>query len=70
LLVPVPVNAASFRQVNIQGENALLIQANRARSDSSRGGDAILLWSQQGIVHALTGPASPETLTRIAETLQ
>ncbi|HET8698397.1 MAG TPA: hypothetical protein VFO94_12970, partial [Gammaproteobacteria bacterium] len=37
LLVPVPVNAASFRQVNIQGESALLIEANNSERPNKSG---------------------------------
>ena len=75
LLVPVPVNAASFRQVNIQGATALLIQATATGPDDSpeprKLGDTVLMWSQQGVVHALTSPfVGPDTLIDIAQSLQ
>jgi hypothetical protein len=72
LLVPVPVNAASFRQVNIQGESALLIEANNSArpNKSGMGGESVLMWSQQGVVYALTGATSPDTLIDIAQSMQ
>ncbi|HEX5047207.1 MAG TPA: hypothetical protein VFX89_08815 [Gammaproteobacteria bacterium] len=75
LLVPVPLNAASFRQVNIQGATALLIQATATGDDAGpeprRFGDTILMWSQQGVVYALTSAVmSPDTLIDIAQSLQ
>ncbi|HET7133259.1 MAG TPA: DUF4367 domain-containing protein [Gammaproteobacteria bacterium] len=71
LVVPVPVNAASFRQVNIQGESALLIEANNTgRSGGPPGGDTVLLWSQQGVVHALTSRIGGDTLIDIAQSMQ
>ncbi|HET8698228.1 MAG TPA: DUF4367 domain-containing protein, partial [Gammaproteobacteria bacterium] len=72
LLVPVPVNAASFRQVNIQGESALLIEANNSErpNKSGTGGETVLMWSQQGVVYALTSEMSPDTLIDIAQSMQ
>lgn len=72
LLVPVPVTAASFRQVNIQGETALLIEANNSERPNKSGmpGESVLLWSQQGVVYALTSLVGPDTLIDIAQTLQ
>jgi hypothetical protein len=71
LLVPVPVNAASFRHVNIQGETALLIQVNGAdRSTPRLGGNAVLLWSHQGVVYQLTSALGPDALVNIAQSFQ
>jgi hypothetical protein len=72
LMVPVPVNAASFRQVNIQGVTALLIQANDGGPSEGAvpRGENVLMWSQNGIVYALTSLMSPDTLIDIAQSLQ
>jgi len=72
LLVPVPVNAASFRQVNIQGATALMIQANDSAhpTEGKPGRETVILWSQQGIVYALSSLMGPDTLVDIAQTLQ
>jgi hypothetical protein len=72
LLVPVPVSAASFRQVNIQGETALMIEANNSPrpNKAGMGGETVLMWSQQGVVYALTSQMGPDTLIDIAQSLQ
>jgi hypothetical protein len=72
LMVPVPVNAASFRQVNIQGSTALLIQANDGNTSDGAvpRGENVLMWSQNGIVYALTSLMGPDTLIDIAQSLQ
>jgi hypothetical protein len=69
LVVPVPVTAASFRQINIQGETALVIEANR-REPHVEGPGTVILWSQQGVVYAVVGMRSTDELIEIAQTLQ
>ena len=70
LLVPVPVKAASFRQVNIQGDPALMITSSSNAPNRASGGDTTLLWSQQGVVYALTSDIGSDTLIDIAQSLQ
>ena len=62
LLVPVPSDAASFRQVNVAGADGLLIE--RAR------GGRLLLWAVGGQMYALAGGGGAEELLEIAQSLQ
>ncbi|MEO8464485.1 MAG: hypothetical protein ABI640_04035 [Gammaproteobacteria bacterium] len=62
LVVPVPVDAASFRQVNVAGADGLLIE--RAR------GGGMLLWSTGGQMYALSAPLGAEALLEMAQSLQ
>jgi hypothetical protein len=62
LVVPVPVDAASFRQVNVAGADGLLIE--RAR------GGCVLLWSANGQMYALSAPLGAAALLEIAQSLQ
>jgi len=62
LLVPVPVDAASFRQVNVAGADGLLIE--RARSG------CLLLWSTNGQMYALEAPLGAAAMLEIAQSLQ
>lgn len=56
LLVPVPADATSFRQVDVQGQGGLLIQAAKASTPAGRHGPtALLLWSSGEEVFALAG---------------
>jgi hypothetical protein len=66
LLVPVPANAASFREVNVQGATGLLVTTS-----GSRGGRrSVVLWSDGDMVYALSGGASTSELVEMANSLQ
>ncbi len=62
LVVPVPVDAASFRQVNVAGADGLLIE--RAR------GSRVLLWSTGGQMYALAAPLAAAEILEMAQSLQ
>jgi hypothetical protein len=62
LVVPVPVDAASFRQVSVAGADGLLIE--RAR------GGCLLLWSTNGQMYALAAPLGAAAMLEIAQSLQ
>jgi len=62
LVVPVPVDAASFRQVDVAGTDGLLIE--RAR------GECLLLWSTNGQMYALAAPLGAAAMLEIAHSLQ
>ena len=75
LLVPVPANAASFREVSVRGTNGLLIEtqgkgapAKPGRPDFERG--SILLWSENDMVYALSGEIRSLDLVQMANSLQ
>jgi len=70
LLVPIPPNASSFRQVSVQGGSGLLIElTGRAVGEVMRP-SALLLWSNGGKVFQLSGSLNPAELLEMAQTLQ
>jgi hypothetical protein len=62
LVVPVPVDAASFRQVNVAGAEGLLIE----RAAGSRQ----LLWSANGQMYVLAAPLGAAEMLEMAQSLQ
>jgi len=66
LLVPVPVNAARFRQVNVAGHSGLMIEG----IGEGEGWQSLLLWSLGDRVVALGGPLPSPDLLEMAQTLQ
>jgi hypothetical protein len=71
LLVPVPVNAASFRQVNVQGHAALLVTSDAGGTDGHRRREgSLLLWTEGDRVMALAGDLRDMDLVQIAESLR
>jgi hypothetical protein len=67
LLVPVPVNAASFQQIDVQGQAALLIQSGRANGWAP---ENMVLWSFGGNVYVLRSSLPSQELVPMAQTLQ
>jgi len=75
LLVPIPANAASFREVEVRGTTGLLVTADRAAGGPAASGKelpqgSLLLWSEGDIVFALAGNPSGITLVDMANALQ
>ncbi len=73
LVVPIPVEAASFRQIDVRGNQGLLIEmASRERSERHAEGPPVrhILWSAEGSVFALTGNVPAEELFEIAQNVQ
>lgn len=71
LLVPVPADVATFRQVLVQGNAGLLIESRRPPgSGTGPRPVAQLMWSADGAVHALVGNVRPEELFEMAQSLQ
>ncbi len=62
LVVPVPADAASFRQVSVAGADGLLIEQAR--------GGCLLLWSTNGQMYALAAPLGAAAMLEIAQSLQ
>jgi anti-sigma factor RsiW len=48
LVIPLPTNIASFREVEVEGASAVLIE-------SASGGDSALLWQREGILYVVSG---------------
>jgi hypothetical protein len=72
LIVPLPANASSFKQVEINGNRGVSIERVRPAPEGGRPGvTTILLWSADGMVLALEAPglSSLDSL-RMAESLQ
>ena len=71
LIVPVPMNASTFRQVTVHGQQALMITmtGNRAGDGKLRGGGALLLWSEDGRVYCIQGNLSGQDLIQMAQSV-
>ncbi len=65
LLVPVPADAASFHEVDVHGNTGLLIESNYSRGRNP----SVLLWSEGGIVYALSGGIRSFELLEMANSL-
>lgn len=70
LVVPIPINAASFREVSVRGVSGLLITTNTTSGGPSAQNGNVLMWSESGKVYALTGNISPTLLAQMAEALK
>lgn len=71
LIVPVPASDASFRQVNIGGQEGLLIEPVTTPDGGRRDDDPLLLlWAAGDRVFALAAPLSAPALLEMAHTLQ
>jgi hypothetical protein len=70
LVVPVPTQVASFRQVNIQGNSGLLIESVPARNGREHTRNALLVWSSGDSVFSLGGAVQESTLVEMAQSLQ
>ena len=68
LLVPVPLNAATFRQVTVRGHSGLLItMAGEAARRDREGG--MLMWTEGDRVYCLRGNLSAPDLIQMAESI-
>lgn len=75
LLVPVPANAASFREVNVRGTQGLMIEIDSRRTpqSSEQAGDtprSILLWSEGNKVYSIASTMHPVEVLEMANSLQ
>jgi hypothetical protein len=73
MLIPIPPNATSFKEITIKGSTGLLIEA-APRKPPTDGlpplRNEILLWAADGVVFAAEGTVGPDELVEIAQTLQ
>jgi hypothetical protein len=71
LLVPVPMNATSFRQVNVRGQSGLLIMTTgEPAPDGKRQRErTILMWSTGDRIFFLQGDLDGKELVRMAESV-
>ena len=76
LLVPVPVNGADYREVEVNGQRGLMVSTKVPPSPSPDGARrravwrSVLMWSEGGNVYALHGPGNGWQLVEMAQTLQ
>jgi hypothetical protein len=73
LLVPVPSDVTQFRQVDVQGNPALMIEARNFQGTSEDlriRASARVMWSSGGSVYALIGNVRPEELFEMAQSVQ
>ncbi|MDZ4805310.1 MAG: hypothetical protein SGI90_10655 [Candidatus Eisenbacteria bacterium] len=72
LLVPLPTDAGSFREVNVRGNKALLITTNgeAGPGGGTRRSGAMLMWAEGDMVYALKGNLESESLVEMAASLQ
>jgi hypothetical protein len=63
LLLPLPADAVSFREIRVDGVSGLALQ-------SLDGGSTALVWQKEGVIYLLQGEQSPETLQALAETME
>ena len=72
MVVPVPLDATTFREVTIQGQKGLLItgsETDQAPSGRTRMRN-LLLWSDGGRLYALTGDVTETDLVEMAESVR
>lgn len=73
LLVPVPLHANTFRQVDINGHRGLLVRTERATDASGavvRRGGTMVLWSQGDRVLAVRGDISDQDALEVAQSMR
>lgn len=72
LVVPVPLNASTFRQVTVRGQQGLMITTTGERSeDGNRRRDGtVVLWTEGDQVFGLMSNISPEDVLQMAESVQ
>ncbi len=71
MLVPVPMNAASFREVTVNGRRGLMITTRETNAEGRRTREGtLLLWSQDDRVLAVQGNIQPTDLVQMAESLR
>jgi hypothetical protein len=70
VLVPVPPNASSFRQVDIGGHQGVSIETIVQSGDGLRVRNTLLFWSDNGRVFAMEGLIQPFDLLQMAKSLR
>jgi hypothetical protein len=69
LIVPVPADITTFRQIDVQGNPGLLIETRRKPQRRAEQGTHIL-WTARGTVFALMGNVPAEELFEMAQSVQ
>jgi len=64
MLVPIPAQAATFRQVDLHGSRVLFVES------TARRGPRTVMWSRRGVMYAMTGTINSGPLLEMAESVQ
>jgi len=72
LVVPVPLNASTFRQVTVRGQQGLMITTSGEPSEDGhrRRDGTVVLWSEGDQVFGMMGNMSPQEVLMMAESVQ
>jgi hypothetical protein len=72
LVVPVPLNASTFRQVTVHGLPGLLIttSARAAVDDSGQRDGSVVMWAEGDRVYAIAGNLGPADTLEMAESVR
>ena len=70
LLVPVPMNASTFRQVTVHGQPGLMITTTEERSaDGHMRNGVVLMWTEGDRVFCFQGNLTGQEFMQMAESL-
>lgn len=72
-LIPIPANAATARQVSVNGAEGLMVtsdDSNGSRPGPRTRGETVLLWANNGMVYAMHGFGSTVDLLEIANSVK
>ena len=64
LLVPIPAASSTFRQVDLPGGRGLFVEP------TTRRGPRAILWTNGGVMYAMTGAVNSQTLLQMARSVQ
>ena len=70
MLIPVPGNAGSFRQVQVSGQPGLLVTHETTTPEGRKREGGIVLWSEGDMVYALGGDVFSADLLQMANSLR
>ena len=70
LVIPLPTDAASFRDVMVDGAQGVLIQSNPRSSGGSNYTHYTLFWAKSGTVYSLSGTGEPSRGVDLANSLR
>jgi hypothetical protein len=71
LIVPLPANASSFKQVDINGHRGVAIERARSVDGGRTAFTSIVMWAADGMMYAIDAPGLSSTDSlRMAESLQ
>ena len=70
LVIPLPTDAASFRDVTVDGVPGVLIQSNPRSSGGPNYAHYTLFWEKSGTVYSLSGSGDPTSGVELANSLR